>query len=306
MRLTDNTPVERIPVERLNPLADNVYRERPMFKSPRALRDCGSTSTACYVPERRAARVAVFCGIGCRGAVEFKLYSVDTTSTNCHGQAVEVCRQITMKSALLTAVAAFSAAQAQNTTAVLNNTVTTWYSTSFISEDYNFTRTVLYGSSPVTPVPTFSANITILTTFINEPTVSRNINLTTWTIQQVTMPVETRQTVVYAPGSRTVNSSETATETTWVSPTLATVAFTSTTCTNGATPPNSTVTRYTGEYTPISGQATAMPTLWPTAVTSFAHVTASYRVYAYTGSTVAFTSTITEHAFPVLQRQWIC
>lgn len=198
---------------------------------------------------------------------------------------------------LLAAAAVFATVQAQNTTAAQNNTVMTWYSTSFISEEYNITRTILYGSSPVTPVPTFRANISITRTFLSEPTVSRNINHTTWTIPQVTVPVETRQVIVYASAPRTVNSNQTATETVWVSPTLATVTFASPTCTNGATPPNSTVTSYTGTYTPVPGQATTVPTMWPTAVTSLAQVTVSYRVFAYTGSTVTFTSTATGYVF---------
>ncbi|KAK5653797.1 hypothetical protein OQA88_7955 [Cercophora sp. LCS_1] len=193
----------------------------------------------------------------------------------------------------LAAVAGFSSVLAQNSTAA-TNTVVTWTSTSFISEEYSNTRTVLYGSSPVTPVPTITANITILRTTITELTASRNINRTTWVNWVTTLPLETVPTTVWATGPRTVTSNETATETTWVTPTLATVTFSPITCTNGAAPPNSTVTRYTGDYTPMPGQATgATTTIWPTAVTSYPRVTVSYRLFVYTGSTVTYTSTAT-------------
>ncbi|KAK5653195.1 hypothetical protein OQA88_9093 [Cercophora sp. LCS_1] len=198
-------------------------------------------------------------------------------------------RSAVMKFSLVTAAAVFSAVQAQD------NSVTTFYSTDYLDFTYTVEKTVLYGPSPVTPIKSSFPSISTITDIFSE-TGSRNINRTAWVTSTETLPLATRpSSVARITGIRTITSNATGTVTDYLSPTLATVTFTSTTCTNDAAPPKSTVTVYTGDYTPVSGQATAAPTAWPTAVTIREAITVTRRVYTFTGSTVTLTSTATVH-----------
>ncbi|KAK0712927.1 hypothetical protein B0T26DRAFT_715702 [Lasiosphaeria miniovina] len=176
----------------------------------------------------------------------------------------------------------------------------TWFSTVFISEAYASSSTIQYGSTPVTPVPTSTAPIVIVTSYIDEPIANRNINQTTWETVLVTVPLTTQPAVLVTttlqPPTVTLNS--TTTETVYTSAIAATVTFAQTTCSDGATAsPTSTTTVYTGGYAPVQGQVTTVRTRFPTALTTYASVTASYRVYTYVGSTVTFTSTVTGTAY---------
>lgn len=187
------------------------------------------------------------------------------------------------------AAAVFSAVHAQNS-------IITWSSTTRISEAFSSSITVRYGSTPIRPVPTSTAPIEMATSYINEPVASRNINQTTWLTVVATEPLESRWDVVYTAGTTpppTVTVDGTTTETVRTNPTVATVTFSPTTCTNGLSPPKSTVTTYTGEYTPFPGQITITKSSWPTAVTTYYFLTGIYKVFTFTGSTTTFTSTFT-------------
>lgn len=191
---------------------------------------------------------------------------------------------------VFTALAAITLVKAQN------KTIATWFSTSFIRDDTFATHTVRYGDAPVTPVPTTTEPIVIVTSILTESTASRNINFTSWYTAQVTVPVTTRLVTIWetpsAPPTTTLNA--TATTTVWVTPIVATVTLSPTVCAeNGTAPGGKTITEYTGTYAPFPGQPTALPTIFPTAVTTYFRATYSYRVYPYTGITTTFTSTVT-------------
>ena len=195
-----------------------------------------------------------------------------------------------MKLPLTAILAGFSAVRAQN------QTIVTWFSTSTGLSDFSTWKVVQYGSAPVTPIPTVLSGASSETIVVREPTASRNINLTTWQLAQVTFPVKTRiatvvQTVL---GLTTVAANGTSTVASYVYPTIATITFTPTVCADGGSPPKTTVTRYTGDYTPFPGQATSETrSSFPTAVTSYYRVISHRRVFAYTGTTVLHTSTAT-------------
>ncbi|KAM7218904.1 hypothetical protein V8F06_005784 [Rhypophila decipiens] len=197
---------------------------------------------------------------------------------------------------LATALAVLSVTHALNQPSPI-----TWYSTTLISEDFSSSRTIKYGNTAVTPVPTSTAPIFLSTLYLSEPTVSRDINRTTWTTVTVIEPSGTSIAMVYTTplGPPTVTQDVTTTDI-WTSPVVATITLPAVTpnCNNAAVPSNvRTVTKYTGEYQPIPGQPTTTKTVWPTAVTTYFMATPSYRVYAYTGSSVTFTSTFTYTAF---------
>ncbi|KAK0620249.1 hypothetical protein B0T14DRAFT_567016 [Immersiella caudata] len=174
--------------------------------------------------------------------------------------------------------------------------VFTWASTAWISDDFSSSVTVQYGNTSVHPVPTSTASIHRVTSYINEAVASKNVNRTTWSTVMATAPLESRWDIAYTTGTTpppTVTVEGTATETVWTSPTVATVTFAPTSCINGGAAPKSTFTEYTGEYKPFPGQITTTKTAWPTAVTTYYYQTASYRVFTFTGSTATFTSTAT-------------
>ncbi|KAK3988775.1 hypothetical protein QBC44DRAFT_359792 [Cladorrhinum sp. PSN332] len=191
---------------------------------------------------------------------------------------------------------AFTALAVVNLANAQNQTIASWLSTSFIHDETFSTQTVRYGDTPVTPVPTTTAPIVIITSILTERTASRNINFTSWYTAQVTVPVATRLATVWetpsAPPTTTLNG--TATTTVWVTPVLATVTLSPTICAeNGISPDGTTTTQYTGTYAPFPGQPTTPPTIFPTAVTKYFRATYSYRIYVYTGTTTTFTSTVT-------------
>ena len=192
----------------------------------------------------------------------------------------------------MTALAAVGLVHSQN------QTIATWFSTAFIREESFATHTVRYGNTPVTPVPTTTEPIILITSVLTEPTASRNINSTTWHTTQVTVPVATRLVTVQTtpPAPPTITLPGTATTTVRVTPTIATVTFSPAFCANGTTP-LATVTKYTGTYSPFPGQPSAVPTIFPTAVTTYFRATYHYKVYPYTGTTATFTSTVTKTTY---------
>jgi hypothetical protein len=95
-------------------------------------------------------------------------------------------------------------------------------------------------------------------------------------------------------GITTVSANGTGTVASWATPTVATVTFTPTVCANNGSLPKTTFTRYTGDYTPFPGQIlTPTRTSFPIAVTSYVKVISHSRIFAYTGTTVLYTSTAT-------------
>jgi hypothetical protein len=200
-----------------------------------------------------------------------------------------------MRFSSLAALAAIhSAAHAQRQNA------TTWVSTSFISEDFSSSITVRFGDTAVTPVPTSTAPLYSETSYIRDfHLVSKNINQTTWAAVTVTEPLAYRQSVITITRSvpPTVTIPGTQTDTIYTSPTVATVTFAPTTCTNSLSPPKSISTVYTGTYTPFPGQVTTTSTRFPTAVTTYFFITASYRVNTYIGTTSTTTSTYTDTSY---------
>lgn len=186
------------------------------------------------------------------------------------------------------------------TVSAQSNSIITWFSTTGASDTFSSSIEVRYGNTPITPVPTSTAPIALVTSYINEAVASRNINRTSWLTVIETLPVEQRWQIVYTAGTTpppTITVEGTATERVWMSPTIATVTFSQTTCTNGADPPKSTSTVYTGEYTPFPGQIITTKTLWPTAVTIHYFQTLRSRVFTFTGTTTTFTSTATGTTF---------
>ncbi|KAM7186270.1 hypothetical protein V8F33_011866 [Rhypophila sp. PSN 637] len=156
---------------------------------------------------------------------------------------------------LATALAVLSVAHALNQQSPI-----TWYSTTLISEDFSSSRTIKYGNTAVTPVPTSTAPIFLSTSYLSEPTVSRDINRTTWTTVTDIEPSGTSIALVYTTplAPPTVTQDVTTTDI-WTSPVVATITLPAVTpnCNNAAVPSDvSTVTKYTGKYQLIPGQPT--------------------------------------------------
>lgn len=91
-----------------------------------------------------------------------------------------------------------------------------------------------------------------------------------------------------------MSANGTGTVASWVTPTVATVTFTPTVCTNNGSLPKTTVTRYTGDYTPFPDQVTnPTRTSLPIAITSYVQVISHSRFFRYTGTIILWTSTAT-------------
>ncbi|KAK3386650.1 hypothetical protein B0H63DRAFT_520728 [Podospora didyma] len=190
--------------------------------------------------------------------------------------------------------------------------ITTWLSTAFIDSGFSTSRLIQYGSSAVTPVLTTTAPFVMATSYVHEPTFSsRNINHTIWATVTITLPLTTDMSVVYIsppPPPPIVTRNTTVTDITYITTIVATVTLPATTCDNGILiqTPKTTLTKYTGKYTPLPGGQETTPTTttttthttaWPTAVTSYFFFTTTWRVFAFTGSTTTVTSTATRTAW---------
>ncbi len=146
-----------------------------------------------------------------------------------------------------------------------------------------------------------STSLDIVTSYTSATPTSRDRTVTHWITEQVTLPVSTSTAAFYTTLSSplAVTNNGTSTVVRWTSPALATVTLAPAACASGTSAANNSmplakiVTEYTGTYSPFSGQVTAMPTTWPTAVTTYITLTASYRVVTRLGSTVTATSTVT-------------
>ncbi|KAK4451223.1 hypothetical protein QBC34DRAFT_458778 [Podospora aff. communis PSN243] len=201
-----------------------------------------------------------------------------------------------MKLSLAAILGGFSTAKAQN------QSLATWFSTSTAPLNSVSTwRVVHHGSTPVTPIPTSSPLPVYERVTIHEPTRSRNINITTTLYStQATYPVKTEVETVYQTsfGFYTVTANGTGTAGVWATPTIATITVTPIICANNATSPRTTVTHYTGEYTPFPGQyLTATRTSFPTAVTSYSKVISHVHIFTYTGITSTYTTTVPTTAY---------
>ncbi|KAK4161506.1 hypothetical protein QBC43DRAFT_337174 [Cladorrhinum sp. PSN259] len=207
----------------------------------------------------------------------------------------------------MTILAGLSTAQAQT------QTIATWFSTSTASLiGISTWRSVAYGPTPVTPIPTIWGRPAPPdeTAIVREPTASRNINITSWSTVQVTPPgIKTVivTTTLTTFGISTVSMEGTGISTSYTRITPATISFTPTVCANSdGILPQTTVTRYSGTYTPFPGQfVTTRPRSFPTAVTStslfnglipviytYTAFTTTTTTFWYLGSAVSPTSTL--------------
>ncbi|TPX07455.1 uncharacterized protein E0L32_002075 [Thyridium curvatum] len=184
----------------------------------------------------------------------------------------------------------------------------TWVSTSFITEKYSSWSTIKYGSEAVTPVAK-STSLSITTLYTNEAPTTSDKTVTTWFIGEVTVPTSTYTPTTILSTPLTVTSNGTSTITKMVSPCLATVTLSPTSCASSKqsltestseakkASLSSVVTVYTGTYTPSSGQVMTTPTAWATAVTTYIDITASYRVVTQVGYVVTTTITATGYKY---------
>ncbi|KAL1891482.1 hypothetical protein Sste5346_007573 [Sporothrix stenoceras] len=191
------------------------------------------------------------------------------------------------KLAVLAVVALAALGHAQNQT--------TWVETTFVTENYRSTTTTQYDTTPHSPIIR-STGISHFKVYSNT-TIRKDRSFTHWVTDQVTFPVTTytaaTTTTLSTPLS--VRSNGTSTVVSWVSSALATVTFWPANCYNvgGENGTQTTVTKYTGTYSQFSGQITAAPTVFPTAVTTQINVTGTYRVVTSIGSIVTVSSTAT-------------
>ena len=119
------------------------------------------------------------------------------------------------------------------------------------------------GSQP-TPLPTSYSRGNYQST-TEEPTVTIQSSVYV-TLNSTTGVVATSYTQVYATVTTTLPVT-TVTTTLGGTSVIGTATSTSVVCTNGISAPASTVTEYTGSYTPISGQPTGPASSFPTLVT---------------------------------------
>ncbi|KAI0456833.1 hypothetical protein F5B21DRAFT_126125 [Xylaria acuta] len=167
-------------------------------------------------------------------------------------------------------------------------TATSISSTTVISCSYKSST----GGVPPTPIPTISTLTTISTTQTRDAvTVPSTVVVSALS----TVTVTQRTLTVYDAADETVTiPTSTAGSGTWK--TVATGIFGATVCADGAKPV--TVTKYTGTYTPIPGQATTIPATYPTEAFCSTGVTRFFILFPTVTSgavktTVTPTSTVT-------------
>ncbi|TGJ81235.1 hypothetical protein E0Z10_g7509 [Xylaria hypoxylon] len=142
------------------------------------------------------------------------------------------------------------------------------------------------GGIPPTPIPTVG---TLTTTFTTQTRDTLTIKSTITVTAPTTVTVTQQTAIVYTAADATVTL---PTSTTGVGfrKTVATGVFAATVCSNGAKPV--TVTKYTGTYTPISGQTTAIPATYPTRAFCSTGVTRLFILFP-TVTSGAVTTTVT-------------
>ncbi|KAJ2989641.1 hypothetical protein NUW58_g3373 [Xylaria curta] len=162
---------------------------------------------------------------------------------------------------------------------VAATTVTLISSHTGSSCSYNFGT----GGVPLTPVPTQSTR-TYLTIRETRPTVTIP---TVVTVSAPTTITKTVYTTTFTTYIQHVGTISTWTQGAAYVSTIATATFASTVCANGANP--TTVTKYTGTYSPISGQSTTIPSTYPTE--AFCTTATSYYQILFPTETSGFTTT---------------
>ncbi|KAI1280994.1 hypothetical protein F5Y07DRAFT_355067 [Xylaria sp. FL0933] len=131
-----------------------------------------------------------------------------------------------------------------------------------VSTEANVQCSTAYGSGGVAPTPIPTSDITKTTsTVITAPVTTIPSGYTRITDSVVTTTQHT--SLVVSITFATVTSGIVTSGVNRVT-TIATALWPVTTCTNNVTP--TTVTKYTGTYTPVSGQATALPKSYPTEI----------------------------------------
>lgn len=134
-----------------------------------------------------------------------------------------------------------------------------WASTS-TQYDNSLSCATEYGSTWVAPIPTSYSRFTktissVAPVATNTSTVYVTANTTVATPITLWSNVYTTSTLLLDVTTKTVTST--------LSTTIATMTSATTVCTNGVVP-SSTVTSYTGSYTPIPGQNTVLPSTYET------------------------------------------
>ena len=166
----------------------------------------------------------------------------------------------------------------------------TWYSATTRFEG-SLVCSTEYGSTWVHPIPT---SYTRFATTITEAEPLASMLTTAWVTanETVTTPRTfwdniTRQTTITADSTTTITQRLGQT-----TGTIATITNPTTVCTNDVTP-TATVTSYTGTYTPLPGQPTALPETWETAVFCDSHNTQIEHIWPTVECDGTTTSTVT-------------
>ncbi|KAI1423934.1 hypothetical protein F5Y12DRAFT_754771 [Xylaria sp. FL1777] len=148
------------------------------------------------------------------------------------------------------------------------------YTDTSVSTASNVQCSTVYGSGGVAPTPIPTSDITKITsTVFTSPVVTIPSGYTRVTDSTVTTTQHTSLvvTITFATVTSGIVTSGVQEVTT-----IATALWPVTTCTNDVTP--TTVTKYTGEYTPVPGQATTLPESYATEIfcttslTSYVHL----------------------------------
>ncbi|KAI8632318.1 hypothetical protein F5Y19DRAFT_492161 [Xylariaceae sp. FL1651] len=112
-----------------------------------------------------------------------------------------------------------------------------------------------YGSGAVAPAPILtSGTVKTISSLVTLPATTVPSGYTKITVDPVTTTQHTQTSTVITVLTKTLPA---ATSVQMHSTTIATATWPVTTCTNGVVP--TTVTKYTGTYTPVPGQETALP-----------------------------------------------
>ncbi|KAI0540670.1 hypothetical protein GGR58DRAFT_521345 [Xylaria digitata] len=134
-----------------------------------------------------------------------------------------------------------------------------------VSTASNVQCSTAYGSGGVAPTPIPTSEITEVTSSLS-------------TEPAVTIPQGyTRHTSIIVSVTISTLTSGILTNNVYPTTTIATATWPVTSCTNGVTP--TTVTKYTGEYTPVEGQATTLPASYPTQIFCTTSLTSFIRFF---------------------------
>ncbi|KAI1817189.1 hypothetical protein GGS20DRAFT_533912 [Poronia punctata] len=136
-------------------------------------------------------------------------------------------------------------------------TVTTVRTTTLSTCTYNSGS----GGSPPTPIPTHNVR-TSITSWVTNEAITVPSTVTVTVTAPTTITVTDHTAIEYTAVDETITV-PTTTRYFGTQKTVATATFAATVCSGGVKPV--TVTEYTGTYTPLPGQPTTPPTIYPTA-----------------------------------------